>query len=60
MMLERAFSGFASCPLPAHAGRGFGVKPDAQAHEIEWAFRRKAKEIHPDPSAAVGHWGAKP
>jgi DnaJ-domain-containing protein 1 len=52
-ILDRAFTGFAS--LPASAGQGkrewwavFGVSANASDADIEAAYRRLAKERHPD------------
>jgi DnaJ-domain-containing protein 1 len=50
LMMERAFEGFASLPAPGSASwwSVLQVRPTASAPEIEAAFRRLARERHPD------------
>ena len=51
-MMERAFSAFEALPPPMTGLCPWydllGVRPDASAHEIEAAYRQKAKKAHPD------------
>lgn len=50
VMLERAFEGFAALPPPAKRDHWstLGIKPTRDLGEILAAFRRLAKERHPD------------
>lgn len=49
-MMERAFSGFVALPNPEteHWSAVFGLKPDATLGQMEEAYRRLAREHHPD------------
>lgn len=49
-MMQRSFEGFAQLPSPdtVHCFQTLGIRVDATADEIEFAFRRLAKKAHPD------------
>lgn len=47
-MVERAFTGFAALPTPQTPLDILGVKKGATAAQITAAYRRLAKDLHPD------------
>jgi hypothetical protein len=49
-MMERAFSGFEALPSPSSVEcfRVLGLDANATADDVETAFRRRAKDAHPD------------
>ena len=52
-MIERAFSGFVALPAPKAPHEVLGVEPNATGAEIDAAYRRKAKALHPDVPGGV-------
>lgn len=48
VMMERAFAGFAALPPPRSCWEVLGLTPGAVRAEIDTAFRRLARERHPD------------
>ncbi len=47
-ILERAFTGFNALPPPRSCWDVLGLRPGADRHDIEAAFRTLAKRYHPD------------
>lgn len=47
-MMERAFQGFEALPAPRSCWDILGLQPGARDAEIQAAWRRKARECHPD------------
>ena len=47
-MVQQAFTGFMALPAPPSAWELLGLKPGAPEAEIDAAYRRKAKQAHPD------------
>lgn len=47
-MMQQAFTGFVALPAPKDPHDVLGVRPGASPEEIDAAWRRKAKEVHPD------------
>jgi DnaJ domain len=47
-MADRAFAGFVALPAPQSCWEVLGIKPGANPHEIERAYRAHAVQRHPD------------
>lgn len=47
-MVEQAFTGFLALPAPRNPYDVLGIAPGASITAIEEAYRRKAREVHPD------------
>lgn len=52
-MAQAAFVGFTALPAPASCWDVLGIVPGSSPAEIDSAYRRKAKELHPDVGGDV-------
>ncbi len=51
-ILERAFTGFDALPAPKSAWELLGLRPSASKADVQDAYRRLAREAHPDGSGS--------
>jgi DnaJ-class molecular chaperone with C-terminal Zn finger domain len=58
VMMERAYEGFAALPAPPSHWEVLGVQPGAPAAEIQAAYRRRAREAHPDQGGSDAEMAA--